>query len=286
MGEDTGEVDKIAMILQKFPDAFELDAKAVQIIKQLKAKAQVEGPNSHQDNLKLFQTQLNANEVLFVALAKSFNDSKLFKARAKDKLNQLKLLSEKTVSKFNEAISKLREKDLHQAFVRQGMSKLIDVYYSQEKMEKWKAGCEANFQALNTRLNAGFEELKLTKQEIILKNAEVKKWAKTCNELVQQLQKLDGQGAEHELLFQAFADAYVEYRKRLQSIMTGGDVSQFPPLLEDLRKKLSAVEASKPEASRSKVLEAKLQENIEIIRGNIQFVGSVMAKIDKLNKEI
>lgn len=296
MGEESAEVDRIAAVLQSTPEAFELDLRAVQLVKVLRKHFTSPGNsiNDISNKFKLFQSQLMGNETLFIALAKFFNETKLLKNKVKDKLTIINQNSEKTLFKYQEAIQKLKEQELHPAFCQNKFSKVIDLYYSPEKMEKWKNGCESNLASLNKRFSNQCEELKSLKNCILEQNNDVKQWTLSAVEFEEKLEsELNLNLSLIESFVQTFSESFIEFRKRLQSSISGKDQTLSSSFCQQFKEKLSVFESEAEGLKKSLDSLNKLSKDFDTwsismrdrLMKTFLVVNALLIKTEKLKKD-
>ena len=83
---------------------------------------------------------------------KSFDSVVAGRKSMVDKHKEMHERNGETIRKYSEGISKIKKIDLHEAFRKDGKTKLMDVYHDELQMNKWRDSCIRQRQNLKDKV--------------------------------------------------------------------------------------------------------------------------------------
>ena len=299
LADENYDIEKVAHILEIAPNIFETENNFFLLYKKIKnllKKFSLSISNYKKMIIKC-SNQVTGNELLFVNLVNFYNLIKKKKIETFKKFSLQKNINKNTIKKFEESLLILKKIELHPLLQKNGNKNLIDIYFSEEKMEKWKKNCFSFEKNLEKNLEKKIENLKKIKKDIIFQNNKVKEFVKIWIDFENLLEKkMRNLQNMLEILFNEFFEDFLELRKNLVSVIENEkNINNYLIFLSNYKKYEKKLEIYKKKFSESETnflsfqnelqkLIKKYYENSEMLKKNEKLVFLLSENLEKLKK--
>lgn len=235
--------------------------------------------------------------LLPAVISKLISSAKTQRASLQERFEQISSNSKSTVEKYREAIKTLKNIPLHPNLKKPDAQNLADLYYSNEKLEKWRKTCETLQSSIDRKINNISSGLKTIKDQIVQKNGNVKAFIK---QFVSFENESDGAFKEFTSTFEKslteFITLYHDFRKKLEksfenikeSFLLLNNQEQYSKKVQEFQDKVVPKLQSQLSICIKHLVKASdhFRINLERISENKSVVQSLIDSIGKLSKDM